>query len=101
MRPDWGNPGMCHNQEIELAPSGLWNNAPTNQATLARDVLSFINNGVSCVGPFLTHLYISPDPWKTEVFMKHSMNDHQCYVLLKELGPIYKPQEAVLAQDTI
>lgn len=48
------------------------------------------------------HIYtFSPGPWKTEISLKHSMNDHHCCILLKQLGPIYKPQGIVLAQDTI
>lgn len=50
---------------------------------------------------FLYIYTLCPGPWKTEISMEHTMNDHQCYSSTKITWPIYKPQEMVFAQDTV
>lgn len=48
---------------------------------------------------FLDIYTFSPGPWKTEVSVK--LNDHQCHMLQKQVGAISKPQDIVLAQESI
>ena len=41
---DWNlNLGICYDWESNLQPFGLWNDAPTNWATLARATWYFLN----------------------------------------------------------